>query len=342
MRLGLVGYGTGGQHFHAPFIEAAEGIELVGIVARAKEKVEAAKADFPNVPIYDSLTSMIESANLDAVTITTPPQTRRSLVLAAIAAGLHVVADKPFAPNASVAQEMADAAKQKGVTLSVFHNRRFDTDLVTLRKTLESGRLGKVWRLNSRFDLDDPATLETGPDGGLLRDLGSHVVDQAMFLLGPVVSVNANMDNIDLPEGKTNASFSITLNHAGGAHSHVSASKVNRLIAKEFLVYAEHGSYHSLATDVQAQDIFTGKRPIDDLAGWGYQDEARWATLSSQAGSERVPSEQGRYHDYYTLFAKAVKEGGEPPVTPEQAIEVLRVIDAATKSADTGQTIHLM
>ena len=341
MRLGLVGYGTGGQHFHAPFIEVVEGIELVGIVARAQDKVAAAKADFPDIPVFDSLTSMIKSIHLDAVTITTPPNTRRALVLEAIEAGLHVVADKPFAPNAADALEMANAAKQKGVLLSVFHNRRFDTDLVTLRKTLQSGKLGQVWRLNSRFDLDEPVTLEAGPEGGLLRDLGSHVVDQAMYLLGPVISVNANMDEIDLPEGRTNASFSITLNHESGAHSHVSASKVNRVIAKEFLIYAEKGSYHSLATDVQAQAIFAGKRPIDDLAGWGYQDEAHWATLNTDAGHERVPSEQGRYHDYYTLFAKAVKEGSEPPVPAEQAVQVLKVLDAAMQSAMTNQVIHL-
>lgn len=341
MRLGLVGYGTGGQHFHAPFIEATQDIELVGIVARAKDKIDAAKADFPNVPIYDSLSSMIEYANLDAVTITTPPHTRRELVLEAIAAGLHVVADKPFAPNAEVALEMTNAAKQKGVVLSVFHNRRFDTDLVTLQKTLQSGKLGQVWRLQSRFDLDDPSTLETGPEGGLLRDLGSHVVDQAIYLLGPVASVNANMDDIELPEGRTNASFSITLNHVTGAHSHLSASKVNRMIAKELIVYAENGSYHSYATDVQAQAIFAGKRPSDDLAAWGYQDQERWPILNTEHGSERVASEQGRYHDYYHLFVKAVNKGGTPPVTPEEAVHVLRVLDAANRSAQLKQTIKI-
>lgn len=341
MRLGLVGYGTGGQHFHAPFIEAAEGIELVGIVARAPGKIAAAKADFPNVPIYESLSAMIAAAKLDAVTITTPPHTRHALVMEAIDAGLHVVADKPFAPNAAVAQAMADAAKQKGVVLSVFHNRRFDTDLVTLKKTLASDKLGQVWRLQSRFDLDDAATLEAGPEGGLLRDLGSHVVDQAIFLLGPVTSVNANMDEIQLPEGPTNASFSITLNHKNGAHSHLSASKVNHIIAKEMIVYAEKGSYYSQATDVQAQAIFAGKRPMDDLENWGFQEEARWATLTTATGAERVPSEQGRYHDYYTLFAKAVQDNTAPPVTPEEAIQVLKVLDAASQSAREQQVIQL-
>ncbi|MEC8082690.1 MAG: Gfo/Idh/MocA family oxidoreductase [Pseudomonadota bacterium] len=341
MRLGLVGYGTGGKNFHAPFIEAAEGVDLVGIVARSKDKIAAARADFPNLPIYESLTSMIASTELDAVTITTPPHTRHGLVMEAIDAGLHVVADKPFAPNAAIAQEMADAASKSGVLMSVFHNRRFDTDIVTLNKTIQSGKLGKLWRLQSRFDLNDAATLEVGPEGGLLRDLGSHVVDQAIFLLGPVKSVYANMDDLELPEGRTNVSFSITMNHVSGAHSHVSASKINYIEAKELIVYAENGSYFSQATDVQAQDIFAGRRPVENLSTWGFQGRDNWATLNTPTGSERVPSEQGRYHDYYTQFAKAVEHGMSLPVTANEAIQVLKVLDAALLSASNNQVIEL-
>ncbi len=341
MRLGLVGYGTGGQHFHGPFIEAVKGIQLVGIVARAADKIAAAKADFPDVPVFESLDSMMASVSLDAVTVTTPPHTRRELVLKAIEAGLHVVADKPFAPNAEVARELTKAAQDRGVVLSVFHNRRFDTDIVTFKKTLESGVLGQVWRFQSRFDLDDPVTLEKGLEGGLLRDLGSHVVDQAIHLFGSVASVNANLDNMELPEGTTNTSFCITLNHKNGVHSHLSASKVNGLVAKEILVYAENGGYHSLATDVQAQDIFAGKRPVEDLDGWGYQDEAHWALLATPEEKRTVPSEQGRYHDYYQQFYDAVTQGKTPPVTCEEAIEVLKVIDAVSLSAAQNQCVSI-
>ncbi len=341
MRIGIVGYGTGGQHFHAPFIQAAQGIELGGIVARSKEKVAAANADFPDVPVYDSLTSMIKAGNLDAVTITTPPHTRRELVLEAIDAGLHVVADKPFAPNAQVARELAEAAHNKGVVLSVFHNRRFDSDVVTLKKLIDDGRLGKVWRLHSRLDYDDPVTLEQGPNGGLLRDLGSHVVDQAIHLLSPVTDVYAQLHNIMLEEGLTNVSFALTLTHTSGAHSYISASKLNHIEAKEFRVYGDKGSYHSCASDVQAQAIFAGKRPVDDPQHWGYEDRAHWGTLNIDEGSELVPSEQGRYQDFYTGFANAVMHGAPLPVTPAQAIHVLDVLDAAQQSAQSNSVIHL-
>lgn len=298
MRIGLVGYGTGGQHFHAPFIAAARGVELAGVVARVPATVAKVAADLPGIPIFPSLAAMIAAGGIDAVTVTTPPQTRRELVLEAIAAGLHVIADKPFAPSADAARELDAAAKAKGVVLGVFHNRRFDADVQTLRKVIADGRLGRVWRIHSRMDFDDPATLEAGPTGGLLRDLGSHLVDQVLWLLGPAVSVDAQLDIVHLPAGPTDAGFTIALRHASGVHSHLSASKLNRLTAKVYRAYGEAGSYVSSGSDVQAQAIFAGRRPVDDLAGWGCEPAENWGVLRTGMGQERVRSEQGRYHDY--------------------------------------------
>lgn len=341
MRIGLVGYGDGGRYFHAPFIAAARGVELAGIVARSPERLAAAAADYPDVPVYPSLTALLAAGGVDAVTITTPPQTRRELVMEAIAAGVHVVADKPFAPDADGARQLDAAAKAGGVVLGVFHNRRYDADFRTLKKLVDGGRLGRLWRVHSRMDLDNPHTLEAGPTGGLLRDLGSHLVDQMLFLLGPVAAVDAQLDMIDRSEGPTDASFTLTLRHESGVHSHLSASKLNRLAVRSFRVYGEGGSYEQSGTDVQAQAIFAGRRPLDDLAGWGYETEALWGTLRTAAGAERVPSEQGRYHDYYEGFARAVAEGTPPPVTAAEATEALAVLDAARVSATEGRTVRI-
>ncbi|MCW6508889.1 Gfo/Idh/MocA family protein [Lichenifustis flavocetrariae] len=340
MRIGLVGYGTGGRHFHAPFIAAAEGVSLAGVVARAPKTIAQVEADLPGTPIYPSLTAML-AGGVDAVTITTPPNTRRELVLEAIAAGVPVIADKPFAPSASAGRDLDRAAKAKGVTLGVFHNRRFDADILTLRKVLQGGRLGRLWRLHSRMDLDDPHTLDAGPTGGLLRDLGSHLVDQALWLLGLAVSVHAQLDLIERPQGATDASFVLTLRHASGVHSHLSASKLNHLAVREWRAYGEGGSYVSSGTDVQAQAIFAGLRPAADLAGWGYETPERWGTLRTAEGVEPVPSEQGRYHDYYTAFAKAVRDGTAPPVTAEEAIQTLAVLDAARLSAAEDRVVAI-
>ena len=338
MKIGLVGYGTGGKNFHAPFIEATKGLELAGIVARAPATIERVRADFPHVPIYASLTELL-AAGVDIVTITTPPQTRRELVLEAIEAGVAVIADKPFAPDAQTGRDLAAAAKAKGVILGVYHNRRFDADIQTLRQLLEQQRVGKLWRLHNGMDLDDPDTLDGGEMGGLLRDVGSHLVDQTVWLLGPVRSVFAQTDRVDRPEGLTDAGFVITLVHTSGVHSHISSSKLNHLSARDLRIYGDKGSYVANGTDVQAQAIFAGKRPADDLAGWGYEQPERWGTLHTAAGDEKIPSAQGRYHAYYEAFAAAVRENGEPPVTAEQAIRTLEVLDAALLSAKEGRLV---
>lgn len=340
LHIGLVGYGSGGRYFHAPFIAAAEGVRLAGVVARAPATIAKVEADLPGTPVYPSLGAML-AAGVDAVTITTPPDTRRELVMEAIAAGVPVVADKPFAPSAAAGRELAAAAKAKGVPLAVFHNRRFDADILTLRKVLDGGKIGPLWRVHSRMEFNDPATLEAGPQGGLLRDLGSHLVDQVLWLLGPAASVDARLDTVDLPEGATDASFVLAIRHASGVGSYLSASKLNGLRSRELRAYGGAGSYVSSGTDVQAQAIVAGLRPADDPDGWGFEKPELWGTLRTPHGAERIPSEQGRYQSFYEAFARAVRTGSPLPVTADDAIETLAVLDAARISAAQGRSIPL-
>jgi predicted dehydrogenase len=216
MRLGLVGYGIGGRPFHAPFIAAADGVALAGVVTRSPQRRAELAVDHPGVPAFESLSDLLASG-VDAVTITTPPQTRRELVLEALAGGVHVVADKPFAPSAQAGRVLVRAAEEAGLALNVFHNRRWDADIRTLAAVLRRGEVGELWWMESRFDLDEPAALETGSHGGLLRDLGSHLVDQALFLLGRGRSVYAELDFVDLPEGRTDCAFTVVITHVGGS-----------------------------------------------------------------------------------------------------------------------------
>ena len=340
MRIGLVGYGVGGRLFHAPYIQAADGAELVGVVARAPERRAEVTRDLPGVPIYPSLTALLE-AGVDAVTITTPPQTRRELVLEAVAAGVHVVADKPFAPDADGGRELVDAADKAGVLLSVFHNRRWDTDIRTVRGLLDSGRLGRVARFESHFDLDQPATLEGGPTGGLLRDLGAHLVDQALWLFGPAASVYSRLDWADTPQGRTDSAFLIGIDHVDGVHSLLTASKLNRIESRRLRLYATDGSYVSDGTDVQTQAILAGRRPADDPAGWGYEAPDRLGVLHTSAGQVTIASAQGDYTDFYRQFAAAVDGGAPQPVPAATAIHTLEVLAAARTSAETGDVVRL-
>ena len=340
MRIGLVGYGAGGRWFHAPYIDAADGVELVGVVTRSPERIAELHAERPGMPVYASLTELL-AAGVDAVAITTPPQTRRELVLEAIAAGVHVVADKPFAPSAEVAAELGAAADAAGVRLSIFHQRRRDADIQTLKQVLDSGELGAIWRFNSAFDLDEPGSLEAGPHGGLLRDLGSHLVDQALWLFGPVERVSSHLEWIELPAGRTDSGFALRLDHANGVASFLAASKLNRVVRRVVELYGEGGAYLATGSDVQTGAIKAGLRPKDDPSGWGYEPEAHWGRLLTAAGERVVPSARGNHADYYTAFAKAVAEGTEVPVPVADAVAVLAVLDAARVSALEHRTVAL-
>lgn len=339
-RIGVVGYGAGGHFFHTPFIQAVPGWELAGVVTRSADRRALLAAEAPGVPAFDSLDALID-AGVDAVVITTPPETRRDLVLRALERGVHTVADKPFAPDAAAGRQLADAAARSGRILTVFHNRRFDTDLQTLRGIIDSGDLGDVWRVNSRFDLDDPDTLETGPAHGLLRDLGAHLVDQMTFLFGRVSRVDAHLDLTHIDGVEVDCGFVVNMLHTNGIYSTVSSSKINHLQDRELIAYGSAGSYVSAMSDVQVRQLFGGLRPATLGSGWGVEEPSRWGTLRTAAGSRTVPSSVGDYTRYYEQLLRAVRGEGAPPVLLAEAIHTLEILDAARQSATEDHSVTL-
>lgn len=336
LRIGLVGYGVGGRLFHAPYLAASPECDLVAIVARSQGTVAAAGADHPDAAVVPSLTAMLD-LGVDAVVISTPPRTRGALVREAVERGVAVVADKPFAPTAAEGRALAELARDRGVLLNVFHNRRRDTDIVTALGVIASGDLGTLRGLDLRMDLDEPDSLEAGPDGGLLRDLGSHVVDQALLMLGAARTVTARLGWM----GDTDARFAIGIEHESGAWSRISASKIDHLSSRELRLYGEHGSYVSDYTDVQVDALRRGIRPADDRDSWGFEQEDRWGVLRTDEGLRSIPSAQGDYASFYDEFARAVATGGPGPVPAEEGVAVLGVLDAVARSATEGRTITL-
>ena len=188
-RIGLVGYGFGGRVFHAPLLAAAAGVEFAGVVTRSPERRAELAHDHPGTPAFDSLADLA-AAGADAVAISTPAATHIPLALEAIELGLAVVSDKPFALDAAQARTAVEAAEAAGVVLSVYQNRRWDSDLLTVRRLLERGELGEVTLFESSFErYSRPTSRCRASGGGILRDFGSHLVDQALLLFGPVASV---------------------------------------------------------------------------------------------------------------------------------------------------------
>ncbi|RYH01335.1 Gfo/Idh/MocA family oxidoreductase [Salipiger sp. IMCC34102] len=341
MKLGLAGYGFGGRWFHAPFIRAAGGGELAGIVVRSPDRVADARADFPDVPVFASLTDMIAAGGIEAVAVSTPPSTRVPLVMEAIAAGLHVVADKPFAFRTADALRMVRAAEAAGVVIAAYQNRRWDSDLRTLAKVIADGSLGRVQRVHNRMDFPSLDGLLPGPEGGLLGDLGSHLVDQMLWLLGPAVSVFAQTEQGEVPGGRTEVGFTVTLRHPSGAVSFSEASKANHLHARDLRAYGETGVFVVRGADAQVAAVLACDLPVGNRPDWGVEPEEAWGTLYLEGGAQRVPAVQTRYAEVYESFARAVTAGTAPPVPPSETLHTVAVLEAARASAAAGQVVEL-
>ncbi|CAL9517330.1 putative oxidoreductase YdgJ [Streptomyces sp. enrichment culture] len=350
LRVGLVGYGLAGSVFHAPLIAAAEDLTLDTVVTSNPERQRQARAEFPDVRIAATPDELFDrAAELDLVVIASPNKTHVPLAAAALKAGLPVVVDKPIAGTAAEARELAALADERGVLLSVFQNRRWDNDFLTLRKLLAEDALGEVWRFESRFERWRPKPKggwrESGDPveiGGLLYDLGSHVVDQALVLFGPATQVYAE-SVVRRAGAEADDDTFIALTHANGVRSHLYVSSTTTQLGPRFRVLGSRAGYVKYGLDPQEAALREGKRPGP---GWGEEAEPLWGRVGSGesplTGGGRVePSLPGDYPAYYAAVAKALLEGGPNPVSAHEAAAALDVLEAARRSARDGVTVAL-
>ncbi|NUL09136.1 Gfo/Idh/MocA family oxidoreductase [Streptomyces lunaelactis] len=354
LRVGLVGYGLAGSVFHAPLIVATEGLALDTIVTSNPERRKQALAEFPGVRFADSPDELWERADeLDLIVIASPNKTHVPIATAALEAGLAVVVDKPIAGTAAEARELAALAEERGLPLPVSKNRRWDNDFLTLQKLIADGELGDVQRFESRFERWRPQLKggwrESGDPqeiGGLLYDLGSHVVDQALTLFGPVVRVYAEAD-VRRPGAETDDDTFIALTHANGVRSHLYASATTAQLGPRFRVLGSTAGYVKHGLDPQEADLRDGKRPSgsgDD--SWGKEPESLWGRVGAgesplTGGGRPVETLPGDYPAYYAAIATAVREGTAPPVTAHEAAAALDVLEAARRSAREGVTVEV-
>ncbi|MFJ4877913.1 Gfo/Idh/MocA family oxidoreductase [Streptomyces sp. NPDC088745] len=352
LKVALLGYGLAGSVFHAPMIAATEGLVLDTVVTSNEERRAQAREEFPDVSFAGSPDEVwARAAELDLVVVATPNKTHVPLARAALGAGLPVVVDKPLAGTAAEARELAALAEERGLLLSVFQNRRWDNDFLTLRALVEKGELGDVQRFESRFERwrpqpkggwresGDPAEI-----GGLLYDLGSHVVDQALTLFGPVTQVYAESD-VRRPGAAADDDTFIALTHAGGVRSHLYVSATTAQLGPRFRVLGSRAGYVKYGLDPQEAALREGRRPSDPEA-WGEEPEELWGRLGAgesplTGGGTPVPTVPGDYRAYYAGVAQALLSGGAPPVTAGEAAGTLAVLEAARHSATTGTVVPL-
>jgi predicted dehydrogenase len=339
IRIGLVGYGFGGRHFHAPFLAAAPECEFLGVVTTSPERRDAVAAELPGAAAFDSL-EQLANAGAEAVTICTPAATHIELVQRALRLGLAVVCDKPFALDAASARETVLLSEQLEVPLTVYQNRRWDSDFLTVRKALADGVLGDPLRFESRFERFAPDPGPPASGGGTLRDFGSHLVDQALVLFGPARLVYAEMHTGEHPQAVDDDVF-VAITHVSGVQSHLWGSWRQNASGPRYRVTGTEASY-VVVPDMDSQEawLVAGQSPAT-RADWGEEPQERWGRVFRDGTSEVLPSERGAWPTFYPAFAAAVRGEGPVPVNPWDAVATARVLDAARESANFGEAIRL-
>lgn len=346
LRVGILGYGLAGQAFHAPFIATTPGLRLAMVVTTDQARGEQARRDYPGVQVVRDAAALWEPGAIDLCVITTPNRLHVPLAMAAIERGIACVVDKPFAPHGAEARALVYEARARRVLLTVFQNRRWDGDYLTLRRLVADGALGQVHRFESRFERWRPVPKggwrevgTQGEAGGLLYDLGSHLIDQALVLFGPARTVYAELDRRRDGILVDDDSF-VAIGHASGVRSHLWMSAVAANQGPRFRVLGSRGAWVKEGMDVQEAALRDGAVPGGP--GWGVEPEAQWGALHE--GSDRlrmVRTEPGHYGAFYAGVARALREGAPPPVEPMDAVDVLYVIEAALQSARDRTVVGL-
>lgn len=346
IRVGLVGYGLAGAFFHAPLIRTTPGLKLAAIVTGNPDRKREAELKHPEAVLYAAAEELWGfAAELDLIVLASPNRTHVPLAAAALSAGLHVVVDKPLAPTADEGRQLIEQARRSGKMLTVFQNRRWDGDFLTVRRLLREGALGDLFRFESSFErwrpTPKPGWRERGtPEdaGGLLYDLGSHLIDQALVLFGRPLEVYAELDRRRTAVQVDDDAF-VALTHASRVRSHLKMSAVAGQPGPRFRLLGSQAAYVKHGLDVQEAALRAGGQP--DYASWGEEPRSAWGLIGSNGNLQSVSGEAGAYQRFYQEVVVAINESGAAPVDPHDAVTGIEVIEAARRSASEGKVVSL-
>jgi predicted dehydrogenase len=351
IKTAIIGYGLAGSVFHAPLVAATPRLRVAGIVTGNSGRQEEARAAFPEAVIFPSPEDLWQRAgDFDLVVVATPNRSHVPLALQAVEAGLPVVVDKPLVASSADGRRLIDAAEARGVPLTVFQNRRWDGDFLTIRALIEGDLLGPLVRYESRFERYRPAPRpgawrerrEPEEAGGLLFDLGSHLIDQAVLLFGPPRTVYAEL-HVRRPGAEVDDDTFVSLEFAGGLQAHLWMSVVTRDPGPRFVVAGLRGMYTKMGLDPQEEFLRDGGRPGDPH--WGLDQPDAWGRITTETGGVHiegsVETRPGRYEEFYARLAAALLDGAALPVDPHDALRTLEVIEAAQRSAAERRAVRL-
>jgi predicted dehydrogenase len=341
LNVALIGYGMAAKVFHAPLISSVSELRLSHIVS---SKPDVVKQDWPDVTVVASPADAFSNPEVDLIVVATPNDSHFDLAQRGLAAGKHVVVDKPFTTTVAEASELAALAKKPGRVLSVFHNRRWDGDFLTLRALISEGRLGEVMHFESHYDRYRPLVRkrwreQPGPASGIWYDLGPHLVDQALQLFGTPEGIRADLEM--QREGSETVDYFHVLLRYGRARAILHASSLVRGDLPRFIVHGRVASYVKYGMDSQEETLKRGERP----GGANWRVDPRDGSLIQRENDVdtgvTVPTVPGNYCGYYEAVRDAILRGTVNPAPPEYSVLVMRVLEAGAESAATGREIAL-
>lgn len=332
IRTAVVGYGVSGRVFHSPLIAADPAYSLDVIVTGDARRAADAAERYPTATVMASVDEMLARADeLDLVVIGTPPATHAAIATSALEAGLDVVVDKPFTVTSAEGRALIALADERERRLTVFQNRRWDGDFLTLQDLVATGRLGAVRRFESRFEWYKPevratwkaeATAREG--GGILFDLGTHLIDQAVLLFGPVAEVSAELA-VNRAGGRADDDAFVALRHAAGTISHLWMNSLAPQFGPRFHVAGSRAGYTTHGLDGQEAALDRGVSPADP--DYGATPAERWGVLGVEGSLAPHPTLRGDYGAFYRTLADSIRHGGPLPVDPADSLGVLELIE---------------
>ncbi|MGK2933239.1 MAG: Gfo/Idh/MocA family protein [Solirubrobacterales bacterium] len=335
LRVGIAGFGLAGQVFHAPLVAATPGLAVSAVVTGNAERAALANSRYPDADVVPSTEVIL--GDIDLLVVATPNRFHSENALGAIAAGVPVVVDKPLAPTVAQAEEVLSA----GGKVTVFQNRRWDGDFLTIKTLLEHGELGEVVRFESWFERFRPESgggwRESGDPaegGGQLADLGAHLIDQAIALFGAPVRIYAEVDR-RRPGVEADDDVFIALEHAGGVRSHLHMGKVAPLAGPRFRLGGLGGGIAIDGLDPQEAQLADGVLPGDP----GYGEREPGIRVTSDGTEEPLPLLAGAYEQFYGAAEKWIREGSPPPVDSGESLLVMRVMEAARFSSERHEVV---
>lgn len=331
IRTAIIGYGLAGRVFHAPLISADPAYELAGIVTANPHRSAAAASLYPSARIFSTVDDLLAAEGIELVVVGAPTPDHAAIATRTVERGLATVVDKPLAVRSVEAAELIELASLRGVPLTVFQNRRWDGDFLTVRKLVEAGALGDVWRFESRFEWNStrprPQWKQETPGvdgGGVAYDLGAHLIDQAVRLFGPIASYYGELDRHRDGAVNDDDSF-IALTHVSGVRSHLAMSSMVAQRGFRFRVLGSQSGFTKWGLDPQESQLAGGMSPLDD--GFGVEPVEAWGKLGRDGDAAPVATERGGYREFYAQLAAALRSSAPVPVDPRDALVAIGIIE---------------